>query len=63
MSHLNHPNIVNFVEYNQEGKEKKRNGQEVPVQYIVLELASGGELFDFVAMTGKFSEPVARYFF
>ncbi len=63
MSHLNHPNIVNFIEYVQDGNEKKRNGREVPVQYIVLELATGGELFDYVAMTGRFSENVARYYF
>lgn len=29
----------------------------------MLELASGGELFDFVAQTGAFSESVARYYF
>lgn len=33
------------------------------VLYLVLELAVGGELFDYVALSGKFSEPVARYYF
>ena len=33
------------------------------VDYIVLELASGGELFDFVANSGHFSERIGRYFF
>jgi len=33
------------------------------VTYIVLELALGGELFDFVAISGKFDEPLARYYF
>jgi serine/threonine protein kinase len=28
-----------------------------------LELAQGGELFDFVAQTGRYSEPVARFYF
>jgi len=28
-----------------------------------LELAKGGELFDFIAVGGKFSESMARYFF
>jgi serine/threonine protein kinase len=28
-----------------------------------LELASGGELFDYISQTGEFSEDVARYFF
>ena len=63
MSHLNHPNIVNFMEYNQDGVDEKKNGTKVPVSYIVLELATGGELFDYVATTGKFSENVARFYF
>lgn len=33
------------------------------VSYIVLELALGGELFDFVANSGRFEEPAARYYF
>ena len=63
MSHLNHPNIVNFMEYNQDGVDEKKNGTKIPVSYIVLELATGGELFDYVATTGRFSENVARYYF
>lgn len=33
------------------------------VDYIVLELVSGGELFDFVSMGGRFTEPEGRYIF
>ncbi len=33
------------------------------VDYIVLELAEGGELFDFVCNSGRFTEPVARTYF
>ena len=29
----------------------------------MLEYAEGGELFDIIAETGKFSEPMARYYF
>lgn len=29
----------------------------------MLEYAAGGELFDFVAETGRFSEKVTRYYF
>ena len=33
------------------------------VNYIVLELVSGGELFDFVSLGGRFSENEGRYYF
>lgn len=33
------------------------------MSYIVLEFAKGGELFDFVCISGRFEEPLARYFF
>ena len=33
------------------------------VNYLVLEIAEGGELFDFVAETGAFTEREDRYFF
>lgn len=40
---------MNLVEFNQEGILEKQDGSKRTVFYIVLELASGGELFDFVA--------------
>ena len=33
------------------------------MSYIALELAEAGELFDFVANTGRFSEKVSRHYF
>ena len=42
---------------------EKDSGKTKTVTYSILELAEGGLLFDYVALTGKFSEPVARYFF
>jgi len=30
---------------------------------LALELARGGELFDYISQTGEFSEDVARYYF
>lgn len=63
MSQLSHPNIVNLVEYGQDGVVKKSNGQQESVIYIVLELATGGELFDYVATTGRFSETISRFYF
>src|SRR5437879_4713935 len=47
-----HPNVVNLIEYNKDGMLEKSNGDKKQAFYIVLELASGGELFDFVSSTG-----------
>jgi len=63
MSLLSHPNIVNLVEYSKDGIREKANGAKEEVIYIVLELATGGELFDFVALTGRFSDSICRYYF
>lgn len=41
----------------------KKNGQVKKVTYIVIELAEGGELFDYVASTGHFKYDVARTYF
>ena len=62
MKGLNHPNIVNLIEYGDNG-EVDKNGRMEKVLYIVLELALGGELFDYVATGGRFPEPVARHYF
>ena len=59
---LHHANIVNLVEVSKGNMNNPKKGSK-NVEYIVLELVSGGELFDFVANSGRFPEPVARYFF
>ena len=59
---LHHDHIVNFVEIGRDSL-KKAGKEPVTVDYIVLELATGGELFDYVANTGRFSDKVARCFF
>lgn len=63
MKTLSHPNIVNLIDFNDTAEHEKANGVKTPVFYLALELANGGELFDFIAQTGKFSEDVARYYF
>jgi serine/threonine protein kinase len=42
---------------------KKTGKPNKQVDYIVLELAEGGELFDFVCNSGHFSETVAKTYF
>lgn len=64
MSEINHPNIINMLHSTDEGIMKDAHGStKENVFYLTLELASGGELFDFIAQTGSFSEPVARFYF
>ena len=63
MSKLQHPNIVNLIEYSKDANVEKEDGTKQPVICIALELATGGELFDYVALTGRFQEDVARYYF
>lgn len=56
-----HENILAIRETGKAIYETK--GKQKEVSYIALDLASGGELFDFVAQTGRFEEPLARYYF
>jgi len=63
MSKLSHPNIVNMYEYSKDANIEKENGDKVPVVCIALELAEGGELFDYVALGGAFSERTCRFYF
>lgn len=60
---LNHPNIIRQVEHGK-GAYKRADGTvKKECEYIVLEIAKGGELFDYIANTGPLNEDEARYFF
>jgi serine/threonine protein kinase len=63
LSVLHHPNIVNMIEFSNEGTVVKQNGTSYPVIFIVLELATGGEFFDYIATGGRFPENIARFYF
>jgi len=63
MKALNHPNIVNLIEFNDCAEYVKKDGRKIKVVEIAMELAQGGELFEYVADSGRFSEPVARFYF
>jgi BR serine/threonine kinase/MAP/microtubule affinity-regulating kinase len=52
LTHLHHPNIVNMIEFGNDGAVTKPSGRTYPVIYIVLELATGGEFFDYIATGG-----------
>lgn len=62
-SQLKHPNIIELRDYSDTAVEKRPSGKSREVYYLALEIARGGELFDYIAQTGAFSEPVARYYF
>jgi len=62
-SKLKHENIIELIDYNDQAVEQRNSGKEREVYFLALELARGGELFDYIAQTGTFSEPVARYYF
>merc|ERR1739848_359501 len=61
---LDHPNIIKLLELNDSGTYTKRDGTVKNGKvYAALELAQNGEIFDYLANTGRFSEPVARFYF
>lgn len=63
LSKINHPHIVNLIEFLPNVDYVKKNGTVKKVTAIVLELAPGGEIFEFLFRTGRFSEEVSRFFF
>jgi len=59
-----HKNIIQLVDYNWEGKLIQKSGVQKDVLSVVLELATGGDLFNYIfAKNQGFSEPIARYYF
>lgn len=61
MCKLNHKHITQYIEW---GRSMYTKGaKEREVDYIALELAQGGEVFDFISNSGPFSEKTARFFF
>ena len=63
MKQLEHPNIVKLYEVNESGIIHKKSGEEVPALCLVFELVTGGDLFEYVAVNGRFSDAFARHYF
>jgi serine/threonine protein kinase len=61
LSVIHHPNIVNIVAC-ENASYVKLSGKTKEVSIIVLELAEGGEFFDYVAAQ-PYSEAAACYYF
>ena len=63
MSQLDHPNLVRLYEFSDKGVLAKRSGKNIPILYLIFDLITGGELFDYVAISGRFSDRLARHYF
>ena len=64
LQQLDHPNIIKIYELSDQGHKIKKDGTEKKgILYAVLELATNGEIFEYLSNTGRFSEPVTRYYF
>ena len=64
LQQLDHPNIIKIYELSDQGHKIKKDGTEKKgILYAVLELATNGEIFEYLSNTGRFSEQVTRYYF
>jgi len=54
---------VNLVDVKESIDYVKKSGQTYKVMAIILEYAGGGELFEYVANTGRFREEVALTYY
>ncbi|CAH0479255.1 unnamed protein product [Peronospora belbahrii] len=63
MSRVSHTNVLRLLSVYDDVPYSKRECSSKQVIVIVLELATGGELFDFMMYTGSFSESIARAYF
>jgi serine/threonine protein kinase len=63
MKELDHQGIIKILDFSDDAEYTLPNGRSMEVYYIAIELASNGEIFDVLAETGRFSEPLARHYF
>jgi len=54
---------VRYHDFKEEATLQKAGGQSKSVAYIVQEMITGGELFDYIANTGAFTEEVCKFYF
>lgn len=63
MTKIDHPNVLRMKEVDWDCTYTKKNGKQQNIILVVLELATGGELFEFLSYTGFFEESIARTYF
>ena len=50
MGEINHPNVLRLLEYSNDGKKtSKKDGSVSTIAYAVMEVVSGGDMFDYLA--------------
>ena len=62
LKEIDHPNIIKIFGVEQDADYIKPSGKKSKATFLAIELAPNGELFDYVAETGQFSEPECRFF-
>lgn len=63
LKNLEHPNILKLLKHSNKGVAKRSDGSQLDVNYMCIEYAEGGELFEYISETGAFTENEVRYFF
>ena len=63
LTSLKHQSIIKIFGCFGSADYVKKNGQTYKVIAIIMELVSGGELFEYIAEFGRFSEEAARTYF
>lgn len=63
MSKIEHQHVIRLKHVDWNARYQKKNGKAVELVLVVLELATGGELFEFLQHTGSFEEAIARTYF
>lgn len=59
---LSHSNIIQLIDFNENGKWTLPNGETQDVRYAVLELAPNGNLLDYISFNWM-DEKIVRYYF
>ena len=54
---------MRYYRFKENATLRKANGTEKNVSYIVQELITGGELFQYIANTGAFDESICKFYF
>ena len=63
MKEIDHINYIRLRDFDMQGQCIKPGGKSKDCYWLALELGTAGELFDYVALTGEFSESICKYYF